>query len=129
MWPNPADLVSFIEEMLNGKLHFLCNVFHVFSVDAPARRMFRIISFHKLRLVLRISYLYYKKQVSMITFPHPESRPSKFKLNEFLTLKTDSNWFLLLIEKRFSVIILDLFNLDKNLYQHGLGILNNFKSI
>ena len=29
MWPNPqfpADLVTFTEETLNGKLHFLCNV-------------------------------------------------------------------------------------------------------
>ena len=28
MWPNPqetADLVTFTEEILNGKLHFLCN--------------------------------------------------------------------------------------------------------
>ena len=30
MWPNPqetADLVTFTEEILNGKLHFLCAVF------------------------------------------------------------------------------------------------------
>ena len=29
MWPNPQeteDLVTFIEEILNGKLHFLCNI-------------------------------------------------------------------------------------------------------
>ena len=29
MWPNPqetADLVTFTEEILNGKLHFSCNV-------------------------------------------------------------------------------------------------------
>ena len=29
MWPNPQeteDLVTFTEEMLNGKLHFLCSV-------------------------------------------------------------------------------------------------------
>ena len=29
MWPNPqetADLVTFAEEILNGKLHFLCSV-------------------------------------------------------------------------------------------------------
>ena len=32
MWPNPqfpADLVTFIEEILNGKLHFLCNVYRL----------------------------------------------------------------------------------------------------
>ena len=30
MWPNPqktTDLVTFTEEILNGKLHFLCSVF------------------------------------------------------------------------------------------------------
>ena len=29
MWPNPqenADLVTFTEEIVNGKLHFLCSV-------------------------------------------------------------------------------------------------------
>ena len=29
MWPNPqktADLVTFTEDILNGKLHFLCSV-------------------------------------------------------------------------------------------------------
>ena len=29
MWPNPqfpVDLVTFTEEILNGKLHFLCSV-------------------------------------------------------------------------------------------------------
>ena len=33
MWLNPqflADLVEFAEEILNGKLHFLCNVFASF---------------------------------------------------------------------------------------------------
>ena len=35
MWPNPqenADLVIFTEEILNGKLHFLCNVWKAFSL-------------------------------------------------------------------------------------------------
>ena len=30
MWPNPqetGDLVTFPEEMLNGKLHFLCSAY------------------------------------------------------------------------------------------------------
>ena len=33
MWPNPqetADLVTFTEEILNGKLHFLCSATDVF---------------------------------------------------------------------------------------------------
>ena len=32
MWPNPsvtADLVTFTEQILNGKLHFLCSDFVV----------------------------------------------------------------------------------------------------
>ena len=39
MWPNPqfpADLVTLIEEILNGKLHFLCSVScsrHVFQTS------------------------------------------------------------------------------------------------
>ena len=31
MWPNPqetADLVTFIEKILNGKLHFLCSAIY-----------------------------------------------------------------------------------------------------
>ena len=29
MWPNPqSDLVSFTEEIVNGKLHFLCSIRH-----------------------------------------------------------------------------------------------------
>ena len=34
MWPNPedgADLVTFTEEILNGKLHFLCNESNIAS--------------------------------------------------------------------------------------------------
>ena len=34
MWPNPqetADLVTFTEEILNGKLHFLCSFLGSFA--------------------------------------------------------------------------------------------------
>ena len=37
MWPNlqfPVDLVTFTEEILNGKLHFLCSFNQVIIVDA-----------------------------------------------------------------------------------------------
>ena len=37
MWPNPqfpVDLVKFTEEILNGKLHFLCSVTPLFDVMA-----------------------------------------------------------------------------------------------
>ena len=36
MWPNsqfPADLVTFTEEFLNGKLHFLCGVICPFQIQ------------------------------------------------------------------------------------------------
>ena len=35
MWPNPqetAELVSFTDEILNGKLHFLCSDFEAMSL-------------------------------------------------------------------------------------------------
>ena len=34
MWPNPqetADFVTFTEEILNGKLHFLCSAIYVIT--------------------------------------------------------------------------------------------------
>ena len=36
MWPNPqetADLITFTEEILNGKLHFLCSVHYEKILD------------------------------------------------------------------------------------------------
>ena len=44
MWPNthfPADLVMFAEEILNGKLHFLCNInVYLGTTMVSARRYF-----------------------------------------------------------------------------------------
>ena len=40
MWPNsqlPADLVTFTEEFLNGKLHFLCGVICSFQIQYDDR--------------------------------------------------------------------------------------------
>ena len=37
MWPNPqfpADMVTFTEEIINGKLHFLCSEFFLFFLTA-----------------------------------------------------------------------------------------------
>ena len=37
MWPNPhetAYLVTFTEEILNGKLYFLCNPFWIYEQNA-----------------------------------------------------------------------------------------------
>ena len=34
MWPNPqgtADLVTFTEEIVNGKLHFLCSAMEIYT--------------------------------------------------------------------------------------------------
>ena len=33
MGPNPADLVTFTEEILNGKLHFLCSEINPFLAN------------------------------------------------------------------------------------------------
>ena len=41
MWPNQqetADLVKFTEEILNGKLHFLCYVFTVILIEVNVTR-------------------------------------------------------------------------------------------
>ena len=40
MWPNsqfPADLVKFTEEILNGKLHFLCIGTGSYNIDFSIR--------------------------------------------------------------------------------------------
>ena len=42
MWPNtqfPADLVTFTEEILDGKLNFLCNVENCFEVLLELNRL------------------------------------------------------------------------------------------
>ena len=50
MWPNPqeiADLVTLTEEILNGKLHFLCSVYYgTLEYQLPHTR-FGQISDHK----------------------------------------------------------------------------------
>ena len=41
MWPNPqetADLVTFTEEILNGKLHFLCSGYSS-STGSPLQKI------------------------------------------------------------------------------------------
>ena len=49
MWPNPqfpVDLVTFTEEILNGKLHFLCSVSaHNFLKLSLLRGYFTVHSF------------------------------------------------------------------------------------
>ena len=43
MWPNPqetGDLVTFTEEIRNGKLHFLCRVSHNFPIQISVCRIF-----------------------------------------------------------------------------------------
>ena len=40
MWPNsqfPVDLVKFTEEILNGKLHFLCSATGSYNIDFSIR--------------------------------------------------------------------------------------------
>ena len=46
MLPNPletADLVTFTEEILNGKLHFLCTMFHCHKIFILLKACFFII--------------------------------------------------------------------------------------
>ena len=46
MWANPqfpVDLVTFIEEILNGKLHFLCSVSYSFTIKGLCRECFKIL--------------------------------------------------------------------------------------
>ena len=43
MWPNPhfaADLVTFTEEILNGKLHFLCSATGISKINNSFLRIF-----------------------------------------------------------------------------------------
>ena len=45
MWPNlqfPADLVLFTEEILNGKLRFLCSVLHIIAYTFGITNIHRI---------------------------------------------------------------------------------------
>ena len=42
MWPNPQetmDLVTFSEEIINGKLYFLCSVFEREDLGTSAKNM------------------------------------------------------------------------------------------
>ena len=44
MWPNPqetADLVTFTEEILNGKLHFLCSVMETLMTLAGFQKSYQ----------------------------------------------------------------------------------------
>ena len=36
MWPNPQETVTFTEEILNGKLHFLCSDQRMESIQFDA---------------------------------------------------------------------------------------------
>ena len=53
MWPNPQeipDLVTFIEEILNGKLHFLCSASFISILYLLVFVLLRCISFQLLLL-------------------------------------------------------------------------------
>ena len=46
MWPNPqetADLITVTEEILNGKLRFLCSV--IFSFSSRRSQIYRLICY------------------------------------------------------------------------------------
>ena len=58
MWPNPqktADLVTIIEEILNGKFHFLCNdvsIFGLFHYLVP-NILLKIVDTYKIMKILK----------------------------------------------------------------------------
>ena len=58
MGPNPqetADVVTFTEEILNGKLHFLCSSILIFffkKTYAPTFQLFQNLSFKEFRVIL-----------------------------------------------------------------------------
>ena len=59
MWPNPqetADLVTFTEEILNGKLHFLCSVVSGFEPLATIAKLL-ILGVKIVRTFLANNYL------------------------------------------------------------------------
>ena len=52
MWPNlqfPANLVSFTEEILNGKFHFLCSVYiSIFDEHMPVLKVIPPVAYKKI---------------------------------------------------------------------------------
>ena len=83
MWLNPhfpADLVTFIEEILNGKLHFLCNFSHISSIlyhDFVSPKVF-LVAFNRYLFFQKVPYTpltkltavyeYIKKQPMEVSF-------------------------------------------------------------
>ena len=70
MWPNPqfpADLVTFTEEILNGKLHFLCSggKSKVFSISTSSID-FRISNLDMKALILWISFCFKMRKLSVL---------------------------------------------------------------
>ena len=60
MLPNPletADLVTFTEEILNGKLHFLCTMFHCHKNFHPVESLFLLFGTLKLKVSYPIFFL------------------------------------------------------------------------
>ena len=73
MWPNlqfPADSVTFTEEILNGKLHFLCSEIQVRETSLMSLNRVEIIGLHidgRLIFDYHFSQLCKKKQVKKYT--------------------------------------------------------------
>ena len=66
MWPNPqenADLLTFTEEILNGKLHFLCSEF--FSTDWKVTYYATLVSVRNIDgiVVKTISHMFSQKKI------------------------------------------------------------------
>ena len=75
MWPNPeetADLVTFTEEIVNGKLHFLCSVL---KKNAEKHRLqYYLFGKHTLNMPIFASHwnyaVIYRKKINKNNFRH-----------------------------------------------------------
>ena len=65
MWPNeqfPADLVTFTEEILSGKVHFLCSAgsiaeFLLIKIENKAHSLYLQNSYNLWHVVIEVRYL------------------------------------------------------------------------
>ena len=73
MWPNPqdtADLVTFTDEILNGKLHFLCSVLDKY-IDVNWEKISVATILHFLQLILICVWNIHKTYVFIMKFQVP----------------------------------------------------------
>ena len=66
MWPNPqfpADLVTFTEEILNGKIHFLCSAKSVSAYPQhPPPKLLQLFSNYKGIIYNQIEFIIFRQK-------------------------------------------------------------------